>query len=194
MWRFNNRGFSLMEVLIVTLIASVVGVLLVSFVFQSNGLFYQQSSKVSQGIATNDVIDEVRETALNSSAIASSYPVVSPQYTSGTSTLILELPSVDNAGNMIGNTHDYVVFTKDSQSPKIFRKLVFPNAQSARKSENMVLSTRLSLLNFYYLDETDKVVSPTLATQINLVINQSEKAGSFNQQSSASATVNLRNN
>ncbi len=190
----RKNGFTLVELIVVMAISAVAGTLLITILVQSNGVFFQQNSKISQGVSVNDTIEEIRSATKQAASVASGYPTSSPQYVSNISTLVLGLPSFGSDGNAIENTYDYVVFTKDSQNPVILRKLVFPDIASFRKSENKVLITKLSLINFYYQDKNGTLVSPTSATQISFVINEIEKAGIANQQSSASAQVSLRNN
>jgi type II secretory pathway pseudopilin PulG len=190
----DSQGISLFELLIVITLSSLIGAALISFLVKNSGLFYQQNAQINQEISQNNTLDQLRSAILSAAYIASGYPVASPEYTTGTNVLVLAVPSIDASGLVISNTYDYIVFTKDPQKPTILRKFIFPDTLSKRKSENRVLTTRLSNIFFYYFDKSGNVVSPTTASQIKLVMNQLEKAGLADQQSSESAQVNLRNN
>lgn len=193
---YNEIGFTLIEALIGVTISSIVGVLLISLLTQNNGLLTQQSAKVSQGTSLNDTETQISELIKSSSSVISSYPVISPQYMTGLTTLVLAIPALDSSGAAVDNVSDYVVITKDPSNSKLLRKMIFPdtNLPSTRKSQNQVLLTRLSLLEFTYLDNANQIVSPTSATKIKYVINQQENTGNGEIVTSANAQINLRNN
>lgn len=188
------RGFSLPEVIIVSAIAGVVGILMVGFLVQNNGVYLTQSSKVTQGLSLNDASGNIDNAIKSASSVATEYPVGSPQYTSGTNTLVLELPSIDSQSSIIDNTFDYTVITRDPQKPNVLRKLTFPNASSTRKSENLVLSTTLSQISFMFYDSNGNITSPSTASRVNYTINLSQKAGYGNQTSNLSGQASLKNN
>lgn len=188
------KGMSLVEVIIASAIAGVIGVLLVGFLVQNNGIYFNQTSKISQGTSLNDSSSKIDSVIKNASSVALNYPISNPQYTSDTSTLVLALPSIDSQSTIIENTFDYAVIAKDAQKPNVLRKQIFPNPSSSRKSENTVLSTTLSQITFLYYDSTGHIVSPTLATKVAYSINQNQKASFGNQTSSFSGQVNLKNN
>lgn len=190
------KGLSLAEVLVVVSISAIVGVILVSFLVQNNSLFISQTAKVSQGLSANQASAQISEAIKQASAVVTAClpPSCSTEYASGLSILVLTLPAINAAGDVIENSVDYLVITADSGKPEILRKLVFPNLQSSRKSENLVLATKLEKLKFIYLDSAGNQVSPAAATRVNFTINLLEKAGFSNEQSSASGQVNLRNN
>lgn len=187
----TQRGFTLVEILVIFVVASIAGVLLLAILNQSNRLFFNQSSKVTQGINLNDASLQISESIRQTQAIAVSYANGGTTYTTGSSTLVLQIPSTDSAGSSISQTYDYIVITQDMA---LLRKKIFPDAVSKRSSEDKVLSTRLSSLQFTYLDNSDIVVSPTLATKISYTISLLDKSGSGNQQTNGSGTVILRNN
>lgn len=185
-----------MEMLVVVSISAIAGVILVSFLVQNNGLFLQQTARVSQGLSVNQASAQISEAIRSASAVATdcSPPACTSPYSSSPSTLVLTLPSIDAAGEIIESSIDYLVITADSSQPAILRKLTFPNALSSRQAENQVLVTKLSQLNFGYFDTAGNQVSPTSAARVNFTINLLEKAGFGDAQSSASGQVNLRNN
>lgn len=185
----TNKGFTLIEVLLITTIASIIGISLISTLVQSNRLYSQQSVKVSQGLNINDASSQISDIIRSSAGVTASYST----YTSSSTTLIVKLPSYDSSSNTIDNLFDYAVITIDPVKPMILKKLVIPNPQSKRLSENKVLASNLSKLQFYYYDNNGLIVAPIAASKINYVINLSQKAGTGSQQSSASGQVSLRN-
>jgi type II secretory pathway pseudopilin PulG len=188
------QGFSLVEVLLVVSVSSLVGVLLLSVFTQNNGLFIQQSARVAQGLSKNDAFTEISESIKYAASIV---PLSqgNPQYVTGLETIVLALPAIDAQGNVIDQTFDHLIISKDPQNPKILRKLLQKDDESARVSENKVLVTKLSKINFYYLDQEGKSVTPTSATKVNFVLNLNEATGlNRSEDSSSSSQVNLRNN
>lgn len=190
------KGLSLAEVLVVVSISAIVGVLLVSFVVQNNNLFISQTAKVSQGLSANQASSQISEAIKQASAVAAVClpPSCSTEYISSLSVLVLTLPAINAAGDVIENIVDYLVISADSSNSRVLRKLVFPNSLSSRKAANQVLATKLLQLKFIYLDSSGNQVSPTSASRVNFTVNLLEKAGFSSEQSSASGQVNLRNN
>ena len=192
----TESGVTFFEILIGLSIAAITGLLLSSSLVQNSNLLFNQNSRVLQGTGLNNASSELNELLRSAQSVAVQYPLISPQYITGLSTMVLALPSLDSGGNIISNTYDYAVVTKDNAHANLLKKLVFPNSspQSFRKSENKVLVSALSNLVFYYLDSNNLNVSPASAVKINYIINESEKAGKGNQTSSRSAQISLRNN
>ncbi len=190
----GNGGFTLIEVLLVGVIGSVVGILLISILVQNNGLFSTHSAQVAQGVGLNDIISEVSSSIKTASSVAPSYPSTNPTYISSTNTLVLSIPSIDASGNPVDNTLDFLVFTSDNQNQKILRELLFPDLSSSRKSMNKVLATTLSSINFSYSDLNGNPVSPSVASKISYTVNLSTKAGYGTEEASASSQAILRNN
>ena len=189
-----NGGFTFVEALIALAISGVLGVILVSIVVQSNGLFLTQTSKTSQGVNINDVNGKIVDAIRQSAYVATGYPVASPLYSSTSTTLVLAIPSIDINGDVIQSTYDYVVITQDATKENILKKYLFPDQLSSRNNENTVLSTQLSMVKFNYLDSNLATVAPTQAAMINYIINLSSSIGAKPTVSSSSGQVNLRNN
>ncbi|HLC88376.1 MAG TPA: hypothetical protein VJG66_04985 [Patescibacteria group bacterium] len=190
----NSRGWSLVEVLIVTTVAAVAGGLLINLMISSNRLFFDQSAHITQGLALNQTELELTELIKSSAGIAVQYPVSgTPQYTSNSNTLVIKLPSLSSAGDVIESVYDFAVVGPDNVNPAILRKQIFKDASSFRKTENKVLSTNLSNLTFNYLDSSNNATSPALAERIGFSIELATKSGFSEKMSSGSGTVNLKN-
>lgn len=189
----NQKGISLVEMLIALTLISLVGVLMVYLAVQNSGLFFRETAKVSQGLSINDASTAISDLIRGSSGVVSTYVDGGTTYSSGLDTIIVSLPSVDAQGNVIENTLDYAVITRDPSQQTVLRKRVFPNALSSRKSENQVLVTELYNTSFYYLNNSGVQVSPSAASKVNFVINLKENTGINSHESSSSGEVSLRN-
>ena len=187
-----KRGFTLVELIITISITIVAGYLLVIILGQSNGIFLKQSSAITEGMNANDAESLINEAIKQAAAVSISSPTT-PVYTSNINTLVLAVPSIDSSGNIIGNSFDYYVIAADSSLPAVLRYQIFPTMPSSRKKANRVLLTNLSSLRFLYLDASGHQVSPASATQVNYVLNLSQKAGLVYQQASISSQISLRN-
>src|SRR3972149_8601439 len=107
MQSLDNRGLSLIEVLVALAITIVAGTLLFVIIVNSAGLFSLQSSKVQGGLNINDALMEVRKAVKQASSVASSITVGPTTYTSSADQLVLKVSSVDPLNNIIANTYDY---------------------------------------------------------------------------------------
>lgn len=186
------RGLTLVEVLIAMGVAIVVGALLVVIIVNSAGLFYTQSSRVSQGLGANDALSKIRSSIKESNAIAASFSLGGTTYTSSGTEIVLKIPSIDAQGNVILNTFDFVVVSQDSD--KLTFKL-FPDAASSRKSQDQIFSTNLDNLSFKYLDlqNPPSEVTPTAATKVRITLSLKQKSGQSFEISTATSEANLRN-
>lgn len=189
----NQSGLTLVEALITLAIGASVGGLLLVIIVNTGGLFYKQSSKVEQGLNINDALGKIRQSVKESSSVALSYPSgPSPTYTSGATQLVLKVPSVNSAGDIIADTFDYFVFFQDAT---FLRLKTFPDSQSSRKSQDQIFSTKVESLLFKYLDSQNppQEVIPNLAVKIRVTLTLKQKAGATFEQNIATSEANLRN-
>ena len=70
----KNKGFTLLEILIVVGIAIVTSSLLVVILANTAGLFYKESAKVGQGLSANDGLSKFRQIVKESNSITPQYP------------------------------------------------------------------------------------------------------------------------
>lgn len=182
-----------MEILVAMSVAALAGFMLIQILIRNNGLLFQQSAKIYQGLNLNDTVSALGVDIKGANAVALGYPVTSPTILSSSSSLVLQFPSVDSNGNIIDKTYDYIIINPDSVQPAVLREQVFPDPLSSRKATNKVLLTNLSSIIFSYFDSNNSPVTPASATKVNFVLNLVTKAGVNQQQSSASAKFSLRN-
>lgn len=189
----RNRGFTLIEVLIVVGIATVVASLLVVIIANSAGLFYKESAKVGQGVGINAVLSKFRETIKEANSIATGYPPTPPAtYTTSSTQIVLTVPSIDSLGNIITNVFDYHVFLKDEDKLK-FR--IFPDIQSSRLSADQILSSNTKEVLFQYFDSQNppQQVAPSSAQRIRMTLHLRQKSGADYEEHIATSEASLRN-
>ncbi len=179
----KSKGLTLVELLISTSIAVVVGGLLLTILANSSGLFYKESSKVSIGLNTNDALAKVRSSIKESSGV---------EDTSGSNTLVLKVPSLDKSNNIIANAFDYFIFFRDENK---LRFKIFPNEASFRKIQDQIFSTDVNRLTFNYLNSSNPPaeVAPKDATKVRISLTLKQKSGTDYETSTAVSEANLRN-
>lgn len=190
----NMRGWSLVEVLVVMVVAAVAGGLLINLMVSSNQLFFDQSAQINHGLSLNQAEPELTDLIKSAVSPAAQYPAQgTAQYTADSDTLIIKLPALSVSGDIIDFVYDYAVVEADVVHPNVLRKQVFKDNQSFRKSENRVLLTNLSSVTFSYLDIKDNPASPNLAERVGFSISVSTKSGLSENVDSISRTVNIKN-
>ena len=93
------------------------------------------------------VLREVEAFVLPASAVLETHSFASATHTSTTTSLVLQVPSIDSSGNVITNTYDYVAFY--TAGTNVYR-LLEKNALSARVAGTQLLSQTLGALSFSY--------------------------------------------
>ncbi|MDO8498445.1 MAG: hypothetical protein Q7S44_01540 [bacterium] len=188
----QEQGTTLIEILLVSVIAVVVGGLLVAILVNNSGLFTKQTELVGEGLNLNDGIRQIDDGVREAAGVVVSYEVDSTTYTTGDNTLVLKLPATSGSG-VISDAYDYLVVSADTSLPQVLRLQVFPDAQSTRASKNIVLSTILNSVQFYYLDESSAAVSPSQAVKVKVILSVIQKSGQISSSRSATMTTSLRN-
>lgn len=189
----REKGLSLIEVLVAMGIATIAGTLLIVVIVNSAGLFTEQSSKVQEGLNSNDALATIRGDIKQANLVAVSYTSGSTTYTSGADQLVLKVSSIDGSGNIIDNTFDYFVLFQNQGASHL---KIFPDALSARKASDRILATNVDNLNFQYLNSANPPVevSPTSASKVRVTLRLKQKIGLNFTISTATTEANLRNN
>ena len=169
--RATQNGFTLIETMIVVALSVSMMTALGYLIYNFNAMsVYEQLSAQSSGSASA-VMKEIGTLALPADAVLQSHAFAGGTYSSATSSLVLEIPSIDSSGNVIANTYDYAAFS--TTSTRVYR-LLEANALSARTSGTKLLSSTASSLTFIY-NNTDftKVSSTTVEVWTRATVKQS---------------------
>lgn len=186
------KGFTLLETVLAGGIAFFAGILLLSILINNSGFFSRQSSYISEGLSLNDALHQIDKHLREAVLVAEQYPLEDADFTSGSESLVLKLPSFDSNG-VINNVYDYAVVAKDGASERILRLLVYPDPLSRRLRLNLVLTTMLNSIAFEYFDKNGNVISPNLATKVRVDLSVISKTGSGEIPNSSSIETSLRN-
>ncbi len=182
----RSEGFTLAELIISVAVAALVGGLLISIFVSNTGLFYRESSRITEGVGINDSLSSIRSWVKQAQAVAGSFS----SYSSGPSELVLQVASIDSSGNILSNVYDYIVYTV-SQG-RLYLK-VFPDATSSRKSLDQILTNNIDSVVFNYFDSSGNTITPLSAVRVRVSITLSQKSGAQNETSVATSEASLRN-
>lgn len=176
-----SKGFTLIELIIVLGIFSI----LVFFLAYISGYHFQTYDNENAELnITNDArtaLDDVDNYVRQAHRILSTYTT----YTTGNTTLIVQIPSIDSSGQIIDSTYDIVVFYRSGSN---FIRQVFPNTSSSRSSATRNLAAGVTSLTFSY-NNTDY----TQSTQVTTSITIQQQAGTQTRSITVSSQSTLRN-
>ena len=187
----KQMGLTLIELLISLGIVILIGVLLLTIMVNTLGLFYKESSTLTQGLSINDALSKIRSAVKQSSAVVPSF-TSGVTYTSSTIQLILKVTSVDSSNNLIANTFDYFVFFLDEGK---LRFKTYPDVLSSRDFQDQIFSTNVKSLEFKYLDlqNPPSEVVPDTASKVRVLLILQQKSGVDFETITATSEASLRN-
>ncbi len=180
MKRNQQSGFTLIEVVItITLLA----ILLIGLFSLYDG--YSRIYGTQQGLflivnSAGTTVSEFQERVQQASQIVTQRNFGGVSYTSGTNTLILELPSIDSSGEVIDSKFDYVLFYVSGT--KAFR-ILEADAASSRDSGTKQLSDTVSTMSFVYDSGT-----PNLSGSVKIDLTTQKR---YSKQTQSFHTVQL---
>jgi prepilin-type N-terminal cleavage/methylation domain-containing protein len=143
----GSRGFSLTELVVVIAISVVVmlGVYEIYITFGNSYLY--QNAQINNASGAALFMNEFSDLSLQADAIVSSRTVSGTIYTTSSTTLIYEIPTVNSSGNVINATYDYAILYASSTNAY---RILDANGSSARRSGTKRLSDSVSNLTFTY--------------------------------------------
>lgn len=185
MKRSVKRGFTILELLISIAILSIISVIISTIAIRSGIIFEKQTGLVEVRLSNRFVLDEVATQVRAAKQVEGSFTGNGQNFTTGTTTLILKLPSVDSSGSTISGAFDRVVFYLDGA--RIFKK-VFPDATSKRPKTTQILTATVKNLNFSYNNVS---IASASAVSVNLTTTKTLPSGV--QENSDKIEAVLRN-
>lgn len=180
-----NTGFTLIEVLISIVIISFILIALFNIYTGYNTVMTIQQAHIDVNGSARTIVDEFKQTAMQADSVVASHAFSGTTYSSGTSAIVFELPSIDSSGNIISGTYDYIVLYATSTSAY---KITDSGTGSARISGTRHLSDTLSTLSFTYSN-----ASITQATSTDLDVITQTTVRTQTLQAHVHETARLRN-
>ncbi|MSU74308.1 hypothetical protein EXS57_00845 [Candidatus Kaiserbacteria bacterium] len=153
-----SRAFTLIETVIVIGFSTSMMLALGLVTYHFNKILtYEQTASWSSGSAST-LMREIGSLVLPARAVLQTHTFSGTVYTSTSTVLVLEIPSIDNSGSVIANTFDYAVVY--ASSTEAYRVLA-AHASSKRVSGTKKLSSTISSLIFTYNNTDFTQVSTT---------------------------------
>lgn len=191
----NKKGYLIFELNIAVFIAAIVFAVVLSIyisVWQmvANGNEYLSSyagSRSAAGWMSRDIRCAAQ--------VIKQYPETgTASYSTGDSVIVLKVPSIDSAGEVINSCYDHVVYRLSGSD---LYRIVIKNASSSRSNENRIIARNCESLTFrsgdqdlqYYVDNDTLATIDTVS--IYLPINKTR--GVIVESTNPTTIVRLRN-
>ncbi len=145
-------GFTLGELTVVIALFSVLITVGVGIFLYNNRFYETQSGEIFSITATREASDRINEYARAAVAFEPSRIYDGRNYTTGTQVVILKLPALDAADQVISEKFDYAIIGSNPSNAKRLELILDPDAVSSRGARLLLLSERLTSINFTYDD------------------------------------------
>lgn len=179
------NAFSILEVVIVIALFSLLLIALFNIIFGHYSIYNSQQATVDISNAARNIMNEVNTAALQANRVVTSHAFSGINYTTGTSTVIFELPSVDSAGNIIAGTYDYIGIVATGSTA--YRFINAANG-STRVSGSRRLTSNLSTLTFTY-----DTANPAASAKVDVDVQTQRQVKNQTIQAHLHQQVYLRN-
>lgn len=165
------RGVTTLELAVSLAVASVIFTIL-GAIFIAQGRYFAIEDAIAETqYDAFQILDTVGLYALSASSVLSSATVNGTVYSTGTSTVVLALPSIDADGAVLVNTYDYVALGVSAADPTKFVLDIDAGTNSQRVSATRYPASLVDKLIFRY-----NAVDPTAATAIELYVRTKDVA------------------
>ena len=164
------KGFTLVETVIVIALTLMVALALATLYGNFINLSADNNAIMSTASGARSVIAETENLVSPADQVLAEHTFSDSTYASGTTTLVLELPSIDSTGASISGKYDYAVLYLTGSTTM---RLLAPDAASSRVAGTKELSTAVNALSFAY-DNVDftKVREITVDVETLLMVQQ----------------------
>lgn len=151
---YQKNGYSILEVLVsIFIIAIIVGILGgMFFVLLRSFLLYSVRDELLTDASR--MTDVMADTVRSAYGIEATRTIDTTSFTSGKDTIIVKIASIDQNGDPIPSSFDYMVFTRNGADPTLVRQITDADPASTRKDQDRVLGHNVSDLTFLYKNGT----------------------------------------
>src|SRR3989338_5696796 len=163
----KNTAFTLLEVVVVIGLIALMAIFVVGIMIANNRFFNNQTGEITAISGTRQIADRILEYGRLAVSVASSYTYNTVDYSSGATSVIFQIPSINSAGQVL-TTYDYVIITKDSVNPLRLLLFLVPDAASARVPRNVELTNKLGDVLFTYDPNAASADAVNYSIQINM--------------------------
>ena len=181
----TKKAFTLIELVIVVTFTALFMIVLSRFFGNYLKSFNFMKATVEVTWSGGRVMTETSRAIRQADMVVASKVISGTTYTSGSGSLVLELPSIDVSGNILTGKYDYIVFYKSGSN--IYER-TSADAGSVRASGQEQLSKTAQSLAFSY-DNTDL----SQAKKIDVEVQTQEQLGNQTNSSHLHQQINLYN-
>ncbi len=157
-----TRAFSLIETVIIIALMTIMMLALANLYFNFNSLYAYQQTFVATTRSAGLAINALGAAVLPADQVLISHTFSNGTFSSGTTVLVLELPTVDTSGSVVSGAHDYIAFYLTGTD---LYELTAADSTSARTSGTKKIATLVDSLTFTY-DNSDFTKVTNVATDI----------------------------
>lgn len=166
-----RRGSTILELAVSIAIAALMMFILGAIFIAQGRYFAIENATADTQYNAFQAIDTVGLFIGSADQVLTSRTIDGTLYTTGTSTLVLRLPSHNAAGTLLTATYDYIAFGLDASDTSKFAYHLDAAAGSALADGNFVKAALVDKLIFRYNE-----VDPTGATAIEMYVRTLETA------------------
>lgn len=184
----DPTGTTLLEAIIAISIMALLLVVVANLTIAT--VRYQQIESVRSEIVRQAVIglEPIRDAGEHARAIRATSTINGIFFTSSSSTIILDLPSVNASGNPIPSSTDIVAFTRKAGMPRLLVRNTNAAPGSKRVSRTDTLAHDVSNLTFLYPTST-----PSAATSFTVLLATSSTYRGLPYGETLTSIVTIRN-
>jgi len=142
-----KRGFTLIETVITIAIALVLVLATTQLYVVYGRMMLVEQAAIQITLGGSSIMDATRDAGLQAVHVVATHSFSGVTYTSATSTVIFELPTVDQSGTIVAGSYDYVAISASSTDVYQFTDAA---VGSSRMSGQKQLTSVLGTLSFTY--------------------------------------------
>ncbi|MEK9152239.1 MAG: hypothetical protein AAB692_02640, partial [Patescibacteria group bacterium] len=167
----TSPGISLMETMTVIGVMAIVLVMISQIFVASYNTFVQQTARTDNETGAIIAGRTMADYSRGASSIMASQTIGGTVYATGDEVLVLKMPSIDSAGNVIALSYDYAAFAKDPSDATRIMVHMLGASGSRRLTGDRLVSAYNDVLKFRYNN-----ADPTLANRIQIyLVNKQTK-------------------
>jgi len=181
----RNRAFTLTETIITIAMTAVIMMALANLYINFNSLYVYQQTFVATTNAARNAISALYAAVLPADQVLASHSFAGTTVTTGASALVLEVPSVNAAGDIVSGAHDYIGFYRTGTD---LYERTEANASSARQTGIKKVAALVDSITFSY-----NTADVTQASRVSLAVTTKLVTKKGPVQTSLSGQFYLRN-
>lgn len=179
----SSTGFSVIEMVIVVPLIAIMAFFLSYIGIYHFQTFNSQSAELNITDYARTALDDIDNYVRQATRVLSSYST----YTTGTNTLVLQIPSIDSSGQLVAGTYDNAVFYLSGTD--LFRR-IYPDASSTRSNVIQKLASGVNTSNFSFSYDNGDY---SLVKQVTTNLTVTQNAGTQVRSITISSQSKLRN-